>query len=162
MDFGEAYANMVGGMMAHWNHSPPTTNSIFRYSESQMREHAAAYVPNYMIDGAMAWIMDAQIPGGFLSSLLRNDLMDTIAAADSENQNKLRDWVVFLHNFTPTGCHGSQENFTEWHDIGGLNGMAKRLREQTASANEDYENRDKEASIEVRKRGNRTDEHAGE
>ena len=127
-----------------------STNKIFEYTAAEIRDHAANYIPDYMIESVMGWVMDGRVPGGFLEAVLKNDLMGAAAAADATNGPKLKDWVIFLHNFTPGGCHGMEQNYREWFEIGGLNGMLKRLQAQAKDATDDYESRDAATADEVR------------
>lgn len=52
--------------------------------------------------------------GGFLDAVLSNDLRGSFARADIENREALYQIVMWLHNYAPSGCHGSKERVTDW------------------------------------------------
>lgn len=156
-----------GELMGYWTdgHGPTPrapARRLFEYSETEIKTHAATYIPEGQIESMMAYVMDGTPPDGFMIAVLQNDLMGAAAAADPLNVTKLRDWVIFLHNFTPGGCHGSVENHKEWIEHGGLKGLEKGLQSQAKAASAHYEKRDEEESNAIRKRRDRPDEHPEE
>lgn len=64
-------------------------------------------------------------PGHFMSSLLKNDLKETVARADDQNQLLIRDYVRFFYNCVPGGAWGSPENYDAWLERGGMSGGAQ-------------------------------------
>ena len=65
-------------------------------------------------DGLMDWVLDHREPGGFLESVLRNDLSSAVGRADPSNSRKLIDIVRFLYNWVPSACWGSDERYENW------------------------------------------------
>jgi hypothetical protein len=53
-------------------------------------------------------------PGGFIRSVLSNDLVGSVANADEENQRDLVEIVKYVYNHTPSGCWGSREIVDNW------------------------------------------------
>lgn len=72
------------------------------------------HLPPHMHDAVIAYFVERQRPGDFLSAVLQNDLAGAIVRADEVNFARLREWARFLHNFTPPGSCGSRENFDAW------------------------------------------------
>ena len=79
-------------------------------------------LPSHMHYAIKAWIERGEHPGGFLTALLSNDLMDAFGRADEDNTAAMRNWVVYLYNYAPSGCFGSPEKFKAWEARGGLLG----------------------------------------
>lgn len=84
-------------------------------------------LPRHMRDTARLYV-EHGIPGGsFFTAVVSNDLCRAFACADEENTAAMRQWVMWLYNFAPEGCHGSPKNVSDWIAIGGLAGIeAKR------------------------------------
>jgi hypothetical protein len=53
-------------------------------------------------------------PGGFLTALLSNDLMESFARADDENADNMRQWAMFLYNYAPQGSFRSPDAVRRW------------------------------------------------
>jgi len=79
-------------------------------------------IPEHMIVPLLDYIVRGVPTGGFLAALLSNDLKETFGRADCENIKKVREFLVFLYNHTPSNCWGSPKHFKEWINKGGLNG----------------------------------------
>lgn len=66
-------------------------------------------------DGIENYIEHAIRPGSFLCAVLANDFQMAVQRADSETTLEvLRELILWLHNFSPSDCHGSSENFNSW------------------------------------------------
>jgi len=53
-------------------------------------------------------------PGGFVTAVLANDLMNSFGRADEENQVAMLSIVKYVYNNTPMSCHGSYEAVNAW------------------------------------------------
>lgn len=53
-------------------------------------------------------------PGGFLTAVLENNLMEAFARADDNNRANLFEICKYVYNDIPSGCHGSSEIVTRW------------------------------------------------
>lgn len=53
-------------------------------------------------------------PGGFLFSVLTNDLCEAVARSDLGNRRKLFEYVQWLYNEAPSCCWGSREKVDNW------------------------------------------------
>jgi hypothetical protein len=59
--------------------------------------------------------VDHQIlPGGFLMSVLSNNLFSAVARADNENLEALPELVRYIYNHCPSACWGSEGKVYEW------------------------------------------------
>ena len=72
------------------------------------------YIPARMMDGLQRYIENHVPPGSFLSSVIKNDLKNTVGYADDENILNLPAYIIFLHNQAPNNCWGSTELFNQW------------------------------------------------
>jgi hypothetical protein len=73
---------------------------------SEVPEHTREALENYFIHGYQ--------PGGFLTSVLANDLVGAVSRADSTNKRRIPEivnWVVFN---APAGSWGSLEVVDSW------------------------------------------------
>ena len=71
-------------------------------------------IPVRMWDGIENWIEHGVHPGHFLRAVFRNDLIDAYSRADDENSKIMREYVLFLYNYAPAGCYGSEHAFRTW------------------------------------------------
>jgi len=55
-------------------------------------------------------------PGGFLESVLANDLFGALGKADSYNRATIFQITSYIYNFLPSNCWGSYEIVNEWVD----------------------------------------------
>jgi len=70
--------------------------------------------PNNLGDGLKRYIED-QIPmGGFMMSVLSNDLKEAFGRADIYNRAVMFEIVSWLWNEAPANCWGSPENVQAW------------------------------------------------
>ena len=59
--------------------------------------------------------VDHHLPvGGFLSSVLANNLTDSFARADSNNQSALLELITYCHWELPSQCWGSEAKVRAW------------------------------------------------
>jgi len=69
-------------------------------------------------------------PGGFLTSVLTNDLFGAIARADAENIRALKDICGWVYNRMPAASWGSLDRMDDWITAGGSEGMQKKSSTQ--------------------------------
>jgi len=92
--------------------------------EEYYREQAEHHeLPDHMIDGLVRYIVHGIEPGGFLMSVLWNDLAWAAAKADAVNRRNLFRYASFLLYGAPGGCWGSQSKVLEWIEKGGLSSL---------------------------------------
>lgn len=91
-------------------------------NEETIRAKAEDQLPSHMVSGVMLWIMSGIRGGGFLNSIVVNDLAGAMGRADHINKEKIPDYVSFFYNDAPSGCWGSHEKASIWEEHGGLKG----------------------------------------
>lgn len=82
-------------------------------------------LPDYMRSGMERYLLHGISPGGFLTAVLENNLVEAFARADMTNRPRLWDYAKFLHNYAPkipVPAWGSPEIVAKWIKAGGLNG----------------------------------------
>lgn len=76
-------------------------------------------LPEYMREAVSWWIEKGEPHpsrfGHFMWAVLTNDLSGSFAHADIQNRLAMFEWAVFLHNYAPRDCHGSEENLLAWY-----------------------------------------------
>ena len=71
-------------------------------------------LPRSLQAAARRWIEEHQLPGHFLTAVIKNDLRDAVARADDDNIKCLRLILQWFYCDAPSGCHGSVENVEAW------------------------------------------------
>lgn len=69
-------------------------------------------------------------PGGFLTSVLTNDLFGAIGRADAENLQALKVICAWIYNRMPATCWGTPERMQDWITVGGNEGLLRRSSSQ--------------------------------
>jgi hypothetical protein len=71
-------------------------------------------MPQHMRAGMARWIVFGIRPGGFLTAVLHNDLFGALKQADDINMRSLPEIGMFLYNYAPSLCYGSQSKVSDW------------------------------------------------
>lgn len=71
-------------------------------------------IPEHMHDALVAYIVQRVPPGGFLTAVLENNLMNAFGRADNENRRALFAYTKFLYNHAAISCYGSPEKVNAW------------------------------------------------
>jgi hypothetical protein len=99
------------------------------FSEQQLEDALKRkLIPERMHPGIIKWILIGQMPGHFLSAVIKNDLRDAIGRADDENITRLGAYIQFFYNHAPIGCWGSVEKVKIWEEDGGLRKVNRNLQ----------------------------------
>lgn len=77
-------------------------------------KHTQVAIDNYVVRGIA--------PGGFLRSVLDNDLYGAVVLADSQNLKALKDIAQFFRNYVPDVCKGDKHCVDNWCQYKGLEG----------------------------------------
>ena len=78
------------------------------------------YVPDKYVNSLEAYIKSGREPGGFLQSVLKNDLFEAIARADSLSLHVIDAILCWLSAHAPAPCWMSKENYEAWIKRGGM------------------------------------------
>lgn len=81
-------------------------NSYFNFSYANVPGHTQEALFNYFVHGYE--------PGGFLSAVLRNDLVGAASKADSTNKECLANIAIWIMNNAPYGSWGDQDLIDRW------------------------------------------------
>ena len=60
------------------------------------------------------YVSDGLPPGGFVTSVLENDLMGAFGRADTQNRRDLYEICNYVYNEIPANSHGSPEKVSAW------------------------------------------------
>jgi len=74
--------------------------------EQGVPEHTAGALARYIFDGLP--------PGGFLTAVLSNNLMEAFGQADNINSAHMKEITSFIYNEIPAACWGSLKKMEEW------------------------------------------------
>ena len=66
-------------------------------------------IPDRSMGGLMRWGDHGRHPGGFLTAVLKGDLLNAVCLADSEVIQHLTAIVKFVYNQMPAGCHALEK-----------------------------------------------------
>lgn len=83
------------------------------------------------------YVEDGWQPGGFLTAVLANDLMNALGKADSYNRASIFEISCVVYNDIPSNCHGSYEIVNKWIENGGLNGLRKKAETVRAEGSDE-------------------------
>lgn len=71
-----------------------------------IREDLLGAMERYLNNGIM--------PGGFLTAVLENNLVDAFCRADMENSANLKNIAGYVYNNIPSQAWGSKEKIGKW------------------------------------------------
>lgn len=71
-------------------------------------------VPEHTQDALTRYIENRLSPGGFLTSVLSNDLFGAMGRADIMNRYAIYEICMWLYNEAPSNCFGSPEKVREY------------------------------------------------
>jgi hypothetical protein len=60
------------------------------------------------------YVKEKYPPGGFLTAVLENNLMEAFRRADQHNIEAMKDIVSYVYNSVPISAHGSPEIVKKW------------------------------------------------
>lgn len=72
--------------------------------------------PQDIRESLQRYIERGIMPGGFLTAVLENNLLQAITRADNENLKLLPNIVSYCWNEIPSTCWGSPERVDKWLD----------------------------------------------
>ena len=87
-------------------------------------------IPGHMLGGIVRYLMRGIEPGGFLTAVICNNLVQSYQRADEENKHAMYNYADALYNVFPSGSWGSEAKFNEWIKDGGLIGRIEAERNE--------------------------------
>lgn len=71
-------------------------------------------IPKSVVESLDRYVNHGIEPGGFVTAVLENNLMEAIGRADHININYLKDICGHIYNNLPASCHGSPAKVEQW------------------------------------------------
>lgn len=84
------------------------------YLERAMKGFDELDLPEHMRSAVELYLTHGILPGGFLTAVLENKLIEAAVKADHINIQRLRDWADFVYNWLPATCWGSETFVKAW------------------------------------------------
>ena len=78
------------------------------------REEIERQIPLHTMSGLRDYVENKTPKGDFLAAMLSNDLKRTCGHADDQNKHAIFTIMMWLYNYAPCGCWGSEENYLKW------------------------------------------------
>jgi hypothetical protein len=75
------------------------------------------WIPSYMEDGLLRYLVSGTRPGNFLFHLLCGELFEAYLYADNNNRGAIGAYCDFLFRFCNDQCYGSKEKVMKWLDV---------------------------------------------
>ena len=89
------------------------TYEIYK-ADGRLFEGEYAAIPKDMQEGMTQYVENRTEPGGFLSAVIRNDLLDAACRADKHNLLLIKEYAQWFYNVAPSPCAGSPEKMRAW------------------------------------------------
>ena len=89
-------------------------------------------LPEHMREPARLYIEEGELPGGFLTAVLCNDLVEAFDQADEENKSRMSDWVLWLYNDIPMPAWGTPTKVLAWSNEQRALRLAARIEQGAA------------------------------
>jgi hypothetical protein len=74
-------------------------------------------IPDHLRPGLARYLLNGVLPGGFLSSMISNDLMGAVTVADQKYRESFFEIARFFILYMPRNCFGSPEAIHEWRKL---------------------------------------------
>ena len=97
--------------------------SLFPGRDEKGRRIGELSIPTHTMESLDSYFLRGWEPGGFLTSVLTNNLIGAVNSADSANRHAIYEIVKWLTKETriPLNSWGCTENVVDWlRDIGGI------------------------------------------
>ena len=96
-----------------------------------MLEDKTGQIPAYTKEAIDLYVTDGILPGGFLTSVITNDLKGAFSRADDNNRAALESIVRYIMWEVPSDCQGAVDKVLAWTESGGIKGQQEK-REASA------------------------------
>jgi len=71
-------------------------------------------IPSHVSESLKNYVVNHVKPGGFLTSVLSNDLFGAVRFSSNETSGCLKDLVNFIYSNLPGSCYGSMQDVSNW------------------------------------------------
>lgn len=71
-------------------------------------------IPERIHECIIRYIEYGIIPGSFLQAIICNNLRETYAQCDNENERHIKDYVKWFYIYAPSPCWGTKEKMDLW------------------------------------------------
>jgi hypothetical protein len=86
-----------------------------------------AKIPEHTRSSLTYYVTDGQPVGDFLYAVLKNDLQEAIARADTQHRAAIDAIARWIAHVAPPTCSGSEARIKAWYAHHGINGLTTRL-----------------------------------
>lgn len=83
-------------------------------TSASFEDNGYEHIPERMRFGMTAYVNQGLVPGHFLTAIICNDLKETVARADYENETLISLYVRWFYNVAPAPCWGSPAKMQTW------------------------------------------------
>jgi len=83
-------------------------------------------VPHRTAAALARWAVYAGAGGHFITSVIKNDFAKAVTKADLENLKNIQYIALFVYNYLPDQCWGSEEKYNNWEGLYQMN-LDKKL-----------------------------------
>ena len=84
------------------------------FGQRQLDAIASFNLSSLVVEGLKRYVDHGVPPGDFLYAMLTNNLTETFARADIQNQTRVMDYVTVLYNYIPAEAWGSEDKVEQW------------------------------------------------
>ncbi len=71
-------------------------------------------IPSQVSESLKNYVVNHVKPGGFLTSVLSNDLFGVVRYSSKDTSGYLNDLVNFIYSNLPGSCYGSVQDVSNW------------------------------------------------
>lgn len=89
------------------------TYEIYK-AEGQLFAGEYAAIPEDMRESMMRYVEERKEPGGFLTAVIQNNLINAVCRADKHNLLLIKEYAQWFYNVAPAPCSGSPEKMSSW------------------------------------------------
>lgn len=86
------------------------------------RANIPCQIPAHIHDSIVLYIEQGILPGHCLTAIFSNDLFTAFNRADDKVAAAMKDIIVYIYNYAPSGCWGSPSAVKSWSENGGWYG----------------------------------------
>lgn len=104
----------------------PKSNRLLHIDEWKHYEN----IPEHTRGALLRYRDKGYEPGGFLASVLANDLMGAVSRADSENKHVLKEICNWIYMRMPSSSWGNADKVETWISHAGASGLLDKINQE--------------------------------